>query len=76
MICIQCNKDKPIEEFGEVQGGKKSKRCAECYKKWKSRGDNPKARCEKCEKLFQLDFNPLENKSAIPDRWLCSKCNN
>ena len=39
-----------------------------------SKGKYPQARCEKCEKLFALDFMPNKNYSKIPGQWLCEKC--
>ncbi len=72
--CISCHTEKPRSEFKMIIGKAAkdlSKRCIHCLEKKES---FPQARCERCEKLFTLEFDPVKEKTKIPDRWLCKEC--
>lgn len=74
MICRLCDKE---NEFYKNQSI-----CKECYNKRykeryilrKQKTEYPKARCEKCDNLFQLEFDPIREKDKILDKWLCVDC--
>lgn len=78
MICTFCLKDKLVEEFyTNHKNGIISKTCKQCFNLKYYRNENyPQARCERCEKRFQLEFDPKKNPNLIPKKWQCDSCRN
>lgn len=81
--CKLCGEDKMETEFYKNANGYISSKCKTCHKgfyrgKYKAReklkSKYPQARCFECEELFQLDFDPVQEKSKIPKIWLCNQC--
>lgn len=74
MICRLCNKENEFYKNQTICKECYNKRYKERYRSRKQNAEYPKARCEKCEKLFDLDFYPNKHYRLIPAEWICKEC--
>lgn len=74
MICTFCLRNKDANNFYKRKDIYATI-CKDCYSvKYYTKQKFPTARCEYCDKKFQLDFDPRKNEEKIPNKWKCFSC--
>lgn len=74
--CKKCNVNKSLNEFKSLLGRSDKVKIKTCNKCLEEKVSFPNARCNFCNKLFKLDFDPIKEKDKIPQEWICNKCKN
>lgn len=72
MIIKKCSQCKNKKEF-TGRNMHHRKRCDDCLAKYFKR-DYPMARCSNCEKIYKLNFYPLQSRHKMKETLLCDDC--